>query len=306
MTHAKAPRWMRTTLLLAAGYNILWGAHAVLLPGLMFDLLGMPHPNYPFLWQCIGMIVGVYGVGYAIAATEPLRHWPIVLVGLLGKIFGPIGFVWTYLQGGIPANFGYTIITNDLIWWVPFALILLTVAKGPPAVASRSLSELVTFKHSSNGRTFLDLSAQQNLLVVFLRHTGCTFCREAMSDLKKHLPTITGHNTAVALVHMSPPAEFNSFAKQYGLEGLDAFSDPERELYSAFELTRGSLWQLFGPAVWLAGLRAFSHGVGALAGDGFQMPGAFVMREGKIIKAFRHQSAGERPDYCELASSEAR
>ena len=38
------------------------------------------------------MIVGVYGIGYAIASTDPLRHWPIVLVNSLGKIFGPIGF----------------------------------------------------------------------------------------------------------------------------------------------------------------------------------------------------------------------
>jgi hypothetical protein len=151
----------------------------------------------------------------------------------------------------------------------------------------------------------MDLSATRNLLVVFLRHTGCTFCREAMADLKQKLPTLTAQDTSVALVHMSPPEEFITFAKQYGFESLDAFSDPGRELYTAFELTRGSLWQLFGPAVWLAGIRAWRHGVGMLAGDGFQMPGAFVLRDGKIIKAFKHQSAGARPDYCELARTGA-
>lgn len=302
MNEVTAPRWMRTTLLLAAGYNILWGVHAVLLPSLQFQLLGMAPPNYLFLWQCIGMIVGVYGVGYAIAAIAPLRHWPIVLVGLLGKIFGPIGFVWTWMQGGIPGQFGYTIITNDLMWWIPFALILVAAAKGPaPLRHGRPLAELITTKHSNNGLTLADLSATQKLLVVFLRHTGCTFCREAMADLQRHLPTLTTQNTKVALVHMSSPDEFTRFAAQYGLEDIDAFSDPGRELYSAFELTRGSLWQLFGPAVWLSGIRAWRHGVGMLAGDGFQMPGAFVLRDGKIIGEFKHQSAGARPDYCELA-----
>ena len=48
-----------------------------------------------------------------------------MLVGLLGKIFGPIGFVWTAWHGAIPWHFGFTILTNDLLWWVPFGGILL-------------------------------------------------------------------------------------------------------------------------------------------------------------------------------------
>lgn len=84
----------------------------------------MPLPTYPMIWQCVGMIVGVYGVGYLVAARQPLVHWPITLVGFLGKIFGPIGFAWYLAQGAFPLSFGLTIMTNDLIWWVPFFLIL--------------------------------------------------------------------------------------------------------------------------------------------------------------------------------------
>ena len=40
----------------------------------------------------VAFVATVYGVGYAVAARDPLRHWPIVFVGLLGKILGPIGF----------------------------------------------------------------------------------------------------------------------------------------------------------------------------------------------------------------------
>jgi small multidrug resistance pump len=70
------------------------------------------------------MIVGVYGIGYACAASDPLRHWPIVLVGLLGKLFGPLGFLMAVLKGELPWRFGALLLTNDLIWWVPFGLIL--------------------------------------------------------------------------------------------------------------------------------------------------------------------------------------
>ncbi len=127
MTQAKpicADPWMKPVLLAAGVYNILWGGFVLFFPLAMFRWFGMQPPNYPQLWQCVGMIVGVYGVGYIAAAFDPLRHWPIVLVGFLGKVFGPIGFVQAVYEGAFPLAFGINNITNDVIWWIPFALIL--------------------------------------------------------------------------------------------------------------------------------------------------------------------------------------
>jgi hypothetical protein len=115
---------MKRTLQLAAIYNVLWGAWVVLFPQQFFTLTGMEHINHAMVWQGMGMVIGVYGLGYWWASYDPLRHWPIVAVGFLGKIFGPIGFVFNYIQGEVPFSFSYTLITNDLIWWVPFFLIL--------------------------------------------------------------------------------------------------------------------------------------------------------------------------------------
>ncbi|MEM8945214.1 MAG: alkyl hydroperoxide reductase [Planctomycetota bacterium] len=123
---AATPRWMSMVLWAAAIYNIVWGVWAIFFPLAIFRWAEFePLPSYPELWQCIGMIVGVYGVGYAIAARDPMRHWPIVMVGWLGKIFGPIGFVQAVWTERFPMKMGWTIVTNDLIWWVPFTLILL-------------------------------------------------------------------------------------------------------------------------------------------------------------------------------------
>ena len=119
-----------TRCLVAAGvYNLAWGALTVLAPHWLFDLTGMERPNYPFIWQCVGMIVGVYGIGYIAASVDPIRHWPIVLVGFLGKVFGPLGYVMGVLDGTVPPAFGVTLPTNDLLWWVPFALILVAAWK---------------------------------------------------------------------------------------------------------------------------------------------------------------------------------
>ena len=54
-----------------------------------------------------------------------MRHWLIVLVGLLSKAFGPVGFVSAEAAGDLLLRFGLTPLTNDVIWWIPFALILL-------------------------------------------------------------------------------------------------------------------------------------------------------------------------------------
>lgn len=116
--------WMYYVLMAAGIYNIFWGAYVVLLPEHFFKLTSLPIPKYIQFWQCIGMIVGVYGIGYIAAAYDPLKHWPITLVGLLGKIFGPIGFLQAIITDTLPLIFGVNIITNDLIWWVPFTIIL--------------------------------------------------------------------------------------------------------------------------------------------------------------------------------------
>ena len=123
------PRWASWWLLAAGIYNLVWGTLTIIWPNLLFDLTGAERINYPEIWQCVGMIVGVYGIGYLIAAFDSRTHWPIVLVGLLGKIFGPIGFASTLMRGTFPPLFGLTILTNDLIWWVPFTMILIDAVR---------------------------------------------------------------------------------------------------------------------------------------------------------------------------------
>ena len=124
---------MKLTLRLAAIYNVLWGVWVILFPTALFGLTKMPEPLYLEIWQCVGMIVGVYGIGYWLASNDPIQHYPIVLVGFLGKVFGPIGFLWSLIQGKFPWSFGITIIFNDLIWWIPFGYILYSTYKNKTA-----------------------------------------------------------------------------------------------------------------------------------------------------------------------------
>jgi hypothetical protein len=116
----------------AAAYNVAFGIFAGLFPNAYFDWLGMDAPRYPSLWQCVGMIVACYGVGYAFAARRPLVLWPMVLVGLLGKILGPLGFLFALSMGEVPLRFGWILLTNDVIWWLPFFRIVVAGWKQNP------------------------------------------------------------------------------------------------------------------------------------------------------------------------------
>ncbi len=113
----------------AALYNLIWGTINVLFPSLFFDIVGIPRPNYDALWQVTGMFVLVYAPAYWWAARHPFQFRHIVLIGLLGKVLGPIGFAWSVLIGTLPLAFGLTILTNDLIWLPAFFLYLRDVTK---------------------------------------------------------------------------------------------------------------------------------------------------------------------------------
>ncbi len=110
---------------LAAIYNLAFGLWACLWPEAFFSWIKMPPPNYPSLWQCLGMVVGLYGILYASAAVQLDRAKLIIAVGLAGKILGPIGLGMGIAAGEWPLRALTLVVFNDLIWWLPFAIFLL-------------------------------------------------------------------------------------------------------------------------------------------------------------------------------------
>lgn len=126
-----APGWedrvrlFRTVFRAAAVYNVLWGATVVLFPQLFFRVFGLPPINYPFLMSGIGMFVAVYGYGYWAVASDPVRYPQLVVVGLLGKTLGPIGWAYHVWLGSVPAPTLWVNVFNDLVWIPPFAAYLL-------------------------------------------------------------------------------------------------------------------------------------------------------------------------------------
>jgi peroxiredoxin len=291
----------------AAMYNIIWGTAVIVFPAALFELTGIEPPRYPQIWQCVGMIVGVYGLGYALAARDPYRHWPMVLVGLVGKVLGPIGFVAAAVRGELPWAWGATIVTNDLIWWLPFGALLYGAARFHSdtgrEVPAPTFPVAIRRFVSQRGSSLYELSSKQPTLVVFLRHSGCTFCREALSDLRRDRSRIEELGLELAVVHMGAPMDATLMLNHYSLEGVHHFSDPQCVLYRAFGLPRGNWRQLFSLRVIQRAIAAWwkGHGLGRLNGDGFRMPGAFVLEHGRVVHGHLPRTAADRAEYLHLA-----
>ncbi|HJT18762.1 MAG TPA: hypothetical protein VJ853_15300, partial [Thermoanaerobaculia bacterium] len=81
-------RVYRLTFSAAAAYNVAFGLWAALFPYAFFDVFALDAPRYPAIWACLGMVVGLYGAGYAYAAWRLDRAFPFIAIGLAGKILG--------------------------------------------------------------------------------------------------------------------------------------------------------------------------------------------------------------------------
>ena len=125
MKSADRARLYRLIFAAAAAYNAAFGIWAGFWPQSFFTRFDLPAPNYPAIWSCLGMVVGVYALGYAYAARHLDRATPFIAIGLVGKMLGPAGWIVTVASGEWPVRTFTLILFNDVIWWLPFSLFLI-------------------------------------------------------------------------------------------------------------------------------------------------------------------------------------
>ncbi|MBL8811401.1 MAG: hypothetical protein JNM43_14610 [Planctomycetaceae bacterium] len=125
-TTTSSPRWHRIALLAAAIQCVAWGMFILALPEKAASVYGLDKPLTDlFLWKGTGLIILLFGVGYGIASMDPVRNWSVIVPGFIAKILGPIGMVMSVYNGEVSSRVLILLPINDVIWWIPFALILL-------------------------------------------------------------------------------------------------------------------------------------------------------------------------------------
>lgn len=166
-------------------------------------------------------------------------------------------------------------------------------------------SDIMEEMMTSTGEHLLALTKKSPVMLVFLRHFGCVFCKEALDDIAHRRAAIEDGGVKIVFVHMSDDETAEEYFSRFNLQGITHICDPGQRYYRAFGLQRGSFGQLYGLQTWIRGFKlqnqmGYNLEMAQKLGDSTQMPGVFVLQNGTIREKFVHHLASDRPDYDSL------
>jgi len=159
--------------------------------------------------------------------------------------------------------------------------------------------------NTNKGNNLSELSHKHPILLVFLRHFGCAFCRASLVELSGKRKNYENLGIRMVFVHMTDNMTADEYFDKYQLEGAEHISDPDCRYYAGFGIVKGTLNQLFGLTSLMKG---FSYslkpglGWGRIIGDGFQMPGLFLVQNGEVKEEFIYKTVSDQPDYDKMVS----
>lgn len=292
---------MPLVLCVAGLYCLAFALATVCWPCKAYELTGMDASGHHFLVQVIGLFYLVFGFSFFLAARDPIRHWRIVLVCTLKIVVVIVAALFAWWRQILPPTVLLLLAVDDLLWAVPFLMILWATVQanlGRPPLYQEPLrlAQAADQYRLSSGETLAEAADAQVVILVFLRHFGCTFTRQLLRGLELIEQQAGQHKARLVLVHMLQSGKETAYLGDR--TGVARIADPYCELYRSFGLGKAGFWELFGPRVWLRGMIALFRGcgVGHLAGDGLQMPGVFLFHRGKVMASQPARSAADLPD----------
>ena len=159
---------------------------------------------------------------------------------------------------------------------------------------------------TESGRNVLALAEASPVLLVFLRHFGCPFCRRTIGDVAELRTELAKRGVRPVFVHMGTPEVAKATFDYYGMSDVERVNDPGAVLYKhpAFALAQtGMISQVLKwPVVMAAARTLLKHGIGKIEGDGQQMPGIFFLKERKIVRRFVPRTIADQADYLGLVA----
>jgi hypothetical protein len=179
------------------------------------------------------------------------------------------------------------------------------VRTGETALQTAEMAAVLGDYRTETGRTLLALLDESPILLIFLRHFGCSFCRQTLEDVSGLRGAIEAKGIRPVFVHLGTPERAKPYFDYFQLSDVERVSNPDASLHasSVFQLPRKNVFSHFlVPAVWKAWLGGSirKHGIGMIKEDAEQMPGIFYLRDRAIVRAFRYKTIADEPDYLKI------
>src|SRR5665213_4587803 len=84
---------------------------------------------------------------------------------------------------------------------------------------------------TESGAELFALSRESPVLLVFLRHFGCSFCRKAISDVAEIAPELNRRNVRPVFVHLGTPEIAQAHFSYYNVGDVARIHDPAAAIY---------------------------------------------------------------------------
>lgn len=116
--------WMRRLLRFAGCFNLVAGAAMISLYHEGYKLLGVPKPELILPVQIMGILVGLFGLGYHWVASRPVENRDVLRLGFLAKLICSLTAYWYVLFGPLGIGFALVVFFADVIY-LPFFWVIL-------------------------------------------------------------------------------------------------------------------------------------------------------------------------------------
>jgi hypothetical protein len=120
----------------AGTYNVLAGLSMICLYHEGYKLLGIAKPELILPVQVMGVLVGLFGVGYHLVANRPVENRNILLLGFWSKALASVLATWYIVVGPLPPWFFVVLFFSDIIY-LPLFYMILRRLRPPAAQAPR-------------------------------------------------------------------------------------------------------------------------------------------------------------------------
>lgn len=142
------------------------------------------------------------------------------------------------------------------------------------------------------------------VMLLFVRHFACVFCREQVNELKPHFAELKQRGVDVVIIGNGNAHFARAFVTDLGLD-VPVYSDEQRKAYAAASLVR-SFGSMVHPGAAFALVRALfacSKPSLAVQGDAQQQGGTFVVKPGgQVTFEYRSRYSGDHPKARELVA----